>query len=197
MRYTIPSVKRTLALTAYIHKVLESHNLGCQYKHWVHIRNNIYNHHLHIHYETTSDVSSTHQWRAIHSWWCRDIYVWRDFVTWAYLGSNFSLHTLDSARRSLFCGKLVFAWCTVRPTSGNLLEMRSDNGASSSSSISHSGVVNLSVLFADDSNLFLSDKNVDHAQQIIKDELKVIVSWLRANKLSLNISKTHYMLFSN
>ena len=75
--------------------------------------------------------------------------------------------------------------------------MRSDNGASSSSSISHSGVVNLSVLFADDSNLFLSDKNVDHAQQIIKDELKVIVIWLRANKLSLNISKTHYMLFSN
>ena len=53
------------------------------------------------------------------------------------------------------------------------------------------------VSFADDSNLFLSGKNTDHVQQMINDELKDIVIWLRANKLSLNISKTHYMLFSN
>ena len=53
------------------------------------------------------------------------------------------------------------------------------------------------VLFADDSNLFLSGKNTDQVQQMINDELKDIVIWLRANKLSLNISKTHYMLFSN
>ena len=53
-----------------------------------------------------------------------------------------------------------------------------------------------SVLFADDSNLFLSCKNIDHIQQMINDELKYIVTWLRANKLSLNIRKTHYMLFS-
>ena len=32
---------------------------------------------------------------------------------------------------------------------------------------------------------------------MINDELKDIVIWLRANKLSLNISKTHYMLFLN
>ena len=53
------------------------------------------------------------------------------------------------------------------------------------------------VLFADDSNLFLSGKNTDQVQQMINDELKDIVIWLRANKLSLNISKPHYMLFSN
>ena len=53
------------------------------------------------------------------------------------------------------------------------------------------------VLFADDSNLFLSGKNTDQVQQMINDELKDIVIWLRANKLSLNISKIHYMLFSN
>ena len=53
------------------------------------------------------------------------------------------------------------------------------------------------VLFADDSNLFLSGKDTDQVQQMINDELKDIVIWLRANKLSLNISKTHYMLFSN
>ena len=53
------------------------------------------------------------------------------------------------------------------------------------------------VLFADDSNLFISDKNPNHVQQMINDELKDIVIWLRVNKLSLNIYKTHYMLFSN
>ena len=53
------------------------------------------------------------------------------------------------------------------------------------------------VLFADDSNLFLSGKNTNQVQQMINDELKDIVIWLRANKLSLNIIKTHYMLFSN
>ena len=45
------------------------------------------------------------------------------------------------------------------------------------------------VLFADDSNLFLICKNTDHVQQMINDELKDIVIWLRANKISLNISK--------
>ena len=45
------------------------------------------------------------------------------------------------------------------------------------------------VLFADDSNLFISDKNPNHVQQMINDELKDMVIWLRANKLSLNINK--------
>ena len=53
------------------------------------------------------------------------------------------------------------------------------------------------VLFADDSNVFISDKNPNHVQQMINDELKDIVIWLRANKHSLNINKTHYMLFCN
>ena len=52
------------------------------------------------------------------------------------------------------------------------------------------------VLFAGDSNLFISDKNPNHVLQMINDELRYIVIWLRVNKLSLNINKTHYMLFS-
>ena len=43
---------------------------------------------------------------------------------------------------------------------------------------------------------FISDENPDHVQQIINDELKYIVIWLRANKLSLNINKARYILFS-
>ena len=56
----------------------------------------------------------------------------------------------------------------------------------------------LPVLFADFSNSCLSGKNADYTQQMINDELKEdTLIWLSANKLSLNISKTHYMLFSN
>ena len=51
-------------------------------------------------------------------------------------------------------------------------------------------------LFADDTNLF---KNGTDLVQIIKEtneELEDISLWLKVNKLSLNIKKTHYMLFT-
>ena len=52
-------------------------------------------------------------------------------------------------------------------------------------------------LFADDSNLFLSGNDPQIIQDTMNVELKNISEWLKANKLSLNIKKTHYMLFSN
>ena len=52
----------------------------------------------------------------------------------------------------------------------------------------------LSILFADDTNLFLSGKNLDDMQTLLNEELTEIDLWLKANKLSLNIKKTHYML---
>jgi hypothetical protein len=60
-------------------------------------------------------------------------------------------------------------------------------------------VVSYSVplLFADDTNLFFSGKNPDHISTIINSELEQINQWLLTNKLSLNISKTHYMIFSS
>ena len=53
------------------------------------------------------------------------------------------------------------------------------------------------ILFADDTNLFLSGKNLDDMQTLLNEELTEIDLWLKANKLSLNIKKTHYMLFKN
>ena len=49
-----------------------------------------------------------------------------------------------------------------------------------------------SVLFADDTNMFGTDNDLE-----VNTELEKIVKWLNANKLSLNIDKTHYMLFRN
>ena len=53
------------------------------------------------------------------------------------------------------------------------------------------------ILFADDSNLFFSHKNPYTLVNVINTELEKVTQWIRANKLSLNIQKTKYMLFSN
>ena len=52
-----------------------------------------------------------------------------------------------------------------------------------------------SILFADDSNFFCSGKNIDNLIDTANEELKYIVSWLNVNKMSLNVDKTHYMIF--
>ena len=52
------------------------------------------------------------------------------------------------------------------------------------------------ILFADDSSALLSGSNLIEMQNIINKELDKIVSWLECNKLSLNISKSHFIIFS-
>ena len=49
------------------------------------------------------------------------------------------------------------------------------------------------VLFADDTNMFYSDKNPDKIMETINNELAKIDIWFKVNKLSLNTSKTHYI----
>ena len=53
------------------------------------------------------------------------------------------------------------------------------------------------ILFADDSNLFFSHSKPDYLVNTVNNELKLVASWFTVNKLSLNIAKTNYMLFSN
>lgn len=50
-------------------------------------------------------------------------------------------------------------------------------------------------MFADDTNCFMTGKDLKELSQKLNQELSKIVIWLKANKLSLNIDKTHYMLF--
>ena len=52
-----------------------------------------------------------------------------------------------------------------------------------------------SILFADDTTLFCSSKNLQELTAIVNNELANIMQWLNANKLSLNIDKTNFMLF--
>ena len=51
------------------------------------------------------------------------------------------------------------------------------------------------ILFADDTNVFMSGTDIADMCTLLNIELQKIVMWLNSNKLSLNVSKTHYMLF--
>ena len=53
-----------------------------------------------------------------------------------------------------------------------------------------------SVLFADDTNMFCIGKNLQKMSEEFKEELKLVLSWLQANRLSLNLDKTNFMVFS-
>lgn len=61
-------------------------------------------------------------------------------------------------------------------------------------------IVNISpvlfpILFADDTNMFINGKKLSDIAQTLNNELTKLVEWLNVNKLSLNVSKTQYMVF--
>lgn len=51
------------------------------------------------------------------------------------------------------------------------------------------------LLFADDSNMFITGKNIDELIDSMNIEMEKVIDWLNVNKLSLNLKKTHYMIF--
>ena len=52
------------------------------------------------------------------------------------------------------------------------------------------------IMFADDTNLFASNKNLDILIKENNIEVDKVSLWLKINKLSLNIKKTQFILFS-
>ena len=51
------------------------------------------------------------------------------------------------------------------------------------------------IMFADDTNSFYSESCYEKVFQVANEELTSIDNWLTANKLSLNINKTNYIVF--
>ncbi len=60
------------------------------------------------------------------------------------------------------------------------------------SCLSHSRVI----LFADDTTLFASSSDLKVLYDNVNTDLKCLLDWFRANKLSLNTNKTNYLLIS-
>ena len=52
-----------------------------------------------------------------------------------------------------------------------------------------------SLMYADDSNLFKQGNNLKEMQDTMNTELARLSYWLKLNKLSLNISKTQFIMF--
>ena len=51
------------------------------------------------------------------------------------------------------------------------------------------------ILFADDTTLYALSKNPTYLKWCIEHDLKLLLDWLRANKLTLNLSKTQFLVF--
>ena len=52
-----------------------------------------------------------------------------------------------------------------------------------------------SIFFADDTSVFLEGNNLNSLSTIINEELNKLSIWLASNKLTLNIEKSHYVIF--
>ena len=50
-------------------------------------------------------------------------------------------------------------------------------------------------LFADDTNIYYESKDLSNLTKVVNKELRLVKKWLDANKLSLNINKTNYIIF--
>ena len=51
--------------------------------------------------------------------------------------------------------------------------------------------------FADDSTVTYSSTNLEHVLETLETEFKGVLEWLAVNKLIINLTKTHLMLFTN
>ena len=52
------------------------------------------------------------------------------------------------------------------------------------------------ILFADDSCLYYSNSNIYDLIHVINRELNFVDTWLKTNRLTLNLNKSHYIIFS-
>ena len=52
-----------------------------------------------------------------------------------------------------------------------------------------------SVLFADDTSVFIEGDTLEDTSQSLNNELQNITEWLLANKLTINLINSHYMVF--
>ena len=53
------------------------------------------------------------------------------------------------------------------------------------------------ILFADDTTIFCSGSDLVQLSTVVSNELEKLNEWFAVNKLSLNVSKTKFMLFTN
>ena len=53
------------------------------------------------------------------------------------------------------------------------------------------------ILFADDKNLFYTDNDQRKLKEMVHEEFTKVIIWFKANKLTLNFKKTHFIIFKS
>jgi len=53
------------------------------------------------------------------------------------------------------------------------------------------------LLFADDTSIFLSHSNAEHLSHVMNHELVKIDTWMKSNKLSVNLKKSNFVIFKS
>ena len=53
------------------------------------------------------------------------------------------------------------------------------------------------IIFADDTNIFYLNDDPDTLVNVVNEELSKLNTWFKINKLSLNVSKSNFMIFGN
>ena len=51
------------------------------------------------------------------------------------------------------------------------------------------------IMFADDTSVFIESQSYGNVCQLLNKELEKCVIWIKANKLTLNLKKTQFMIF--
>ena len=51
------------------------------------------------------------------------------------------------------------------------------------------------ILFEDDTTIYISGNNITELYKLVNQDIASLAEWFKVNKLSLNISKTYYVLF--
>ena len=98
----------------------------------------------------------------------------RQFVSLFGTNSDYQTVTCGVPQGSVLGPLLFLSYINDMPKCSNILEFH---------------------LFGDDSNLFLNSPNILNLETNLNVELEKISQWLYANKLSLNIEKTSFVVF--
>ncbi len=52
------------------------------------------------------------------------------------------------------------------------------------------------ILFADDATVYASSSSLSYLAGLINHELSILADWFKANKLSVNVGKTNFIVFT-
>ena len=63
--------------------------------------------------------------------------------------------------------------------------------------ISYSSEILKFILYADDTNIFHSWESIDELCDVVNTELQGVMQWFKANRLSVNLKKTNFVIFGN